>query len=173
MSPKAFGGVEVPPYRLRQQSHAEVEDTPPSDNIRDLVRHNEEDRLGQRVLVEQAGVDAKEARRMAESANAKADRSEQITGTFNWKLTAIMTLIGATWLTVAGGVVWQHQRADAIEERAIAKSRDAARGEALEALRTMKNDLREEVKADRVESIRELRRQERAEVDTLIARAPQ
>lgn len=180
MSPKGFGGVELPPMRARQRSHSEGEDTPPSDNIRDLIRRDEDARKEQLHRIERFAGVAKAAEQKADDADQKSERAEQlaseakqITGGFNWKLTAILSLVGATWLTVVGGVVWQYQRADAIEERAISKSRDAARGEALEALRTMKNDLREEVKVDRIESIRELRRQERAEVDTLVARAPQ
>jgi hypothetical protein len=40
----------------------------------------------------------------------------------------------------------------------------------VEELRRTKLELREELKSDRAETIREFRRQEKAEVDTLVAR---
>lgn len=172
MSPKGIGGVDVPPVRRPQRSHSEAEDTPTDESVRRLVREEQDERIRQRGLVEQAGIDAKEARRAAESAERKAQAAQDTTSNFSWKLNLILTGVAATLATVVGIGAWTLTQVQTVKRESVIEARDAGGDAARDAFAEERKSLHEELKSDRAETIREFRRQEKAEVDTLVARAP-
>lgn len=163
MSPKGFGGVDLPPMRTRQRSHSEAEETPPSDNVRELIRKEQDYRRKFREEMETIAAVTKEDSRKAVS------KSE----TVDWKLNLLIGLMGTAIVMAIGAFVWLFDQQSHTAKEAIDGAGKEARLVVVEELRRTKLELREELKGDRAESIREYRRQEQHEVDRLVARAPQ
>jgi uncharacterized protein HemX len=148
----AFGKVALP--------HSEGEETPPSDRIRNIIKNEQEHRRTFRADMESLATSVKEEARSAASKSQAVD----------WKLNLLIGLMGTAIVMAIGAFVWLFGQQESSSKDATEAAGKEARLMVVEELRRTKLELREELKSDRAETIREFRRQEKAEVDTLVAR---
>lgn len=134
---RGYGGVPIPGMHRNQ-----TEDTPPADKIRETIRRDEAARADLAARVAHAEI--------------VADKAVEGVARFDWKLNVILGGVAASLVTVIAMAAWtltSLQKATA-ETRMIASQE--SRATTIGVVDEERKRLREEIRQERIESIRAL-----------------